>query len=325
MNRRIFLSTLTGGLLSTPFIAGAQPRSERVWRVGYLSPAEARNPIDDAFDQSMRGLGYVEGQNIVFDRRYSRGQSEALAPLAAELVALRPDLLVAWSAGGALAAKRAASQLPVVFLAAGNPVEMGLVLSMAKPGGNLTGISFTPSLGFSPKGLQLLKETMPGLRRVALLAASEQTYPARQSLFAAARELRLELQEVVLATSSELDAAVRHAKDQGAQALQILPSGLTYAFRKQLADLALSHHLPSIHFFREAAVAGGLLSYAANLSDIAKRGATYVDMILKGAKVGDLPVEEPTKFELIINLKTAKGLGMTIPQSLLLRADEVIQ
>ena len=230
------------------------------------------------------------------------------------------DLLVAWSPAGALAAKRATTQRPVVFLAGGDPVNLGLVPSLAKPDGNLTGIAL------EAKRLQLLKETIPGLMRVALPSSSEQSIAsARQKLMTAARELNLELQEVVVATPAELDGAVRHAKDQGAQALLIMGSGLTYSFRKQLADLALSHRLPSMSAFREAAVAGGLLSYAPSLVGIAERGAVYVDKILKGAKPADLPIEQPTEFELVINLKTAKALGLTIPSSLLACPDQVIE
>ena len=325
ISRRAFVGSLTGCLLAAPLVAEAQ-QAGKVWRIGYLSPAEAHNPIDEAFERSMKDLGYVEGQNIVFERRYSRGKSEALTPLAAELVGLGVDLLVAWTPAGALAAKRATSQCPVVFLAAGDPILHGLVSSVAKPGGNLTGISFDTSLDIYPKGLQLLKETIPGLRRVALLLSSEAPIAgARPKLFTAAKELKLELQEISVATPAEWDTAVRSAKDQGAQALQIMPSGLTYSSRKQLADLALLYRLPSMNSFREAGVAGGLLCYAPSLSGIATRGAFYVDKILKGAKPADLPVEQPTTFELVINLKTAQALGLTVPPSILARADEVIE
>ncbi len=326
MDRRAFLGTLAGALLAAPLAADAQQQAGKVWRIGYLSPAEGHNPIDEAFERSMKDLGYVEGQNIRLERWYSRAQPEALPPLATELVDLGVDVLVAWTPAGALAAKRATSQRPVVFLASGDPVLLGLVSNLARPGGNLTGISFEASLEIYPKGLQLLKEAVPALMRVAVLSSSEQTtVNSKHVLMIAAKELKLELQDIVVATPSELDAAVRKAKDQGAQALQIMPSGLTYSFRKQLADLALSHRLPSTHSFREGALAGGLLSYPPSLAGIAERGALYVDKILKGAKPRDLPVEQPTKFELIINLKTAKALGLTIPPSLLQRADQVIE
>jgi putative ABC transport system substrate-binding protein len=324
MTRRTFLWGLTLGAVSAPRVAEAQ-QAGKALTIGYLSPA-SRNPIDDAFERSLEALGWVKDKNIRIERRYSGGRPEALAPLAAELVHLSVDVLVTWSAAGALAAKRATSQLPVVFLAVSDPVAFGLVSSVARPGGNLTGVSFDAALETFPKGLQLLQEAVPGLMRVALLAASDpRTAIGRQTMTAAAKELKLELHEVVVATPAELEVAVRRAKEQRAQALYIWPSGLTFSFGKQLAELALSNRLPSIHPFRDSVVAGGLLSYAPSLTDIAERGAVYVDKILKGAKPADLPVEQPMKYELVINLKTAKALGLTIPQSLLIRADEIIQ
>jgi putative ABC transport system substrate-binding protein len=236
------------------------------------------------------------------------------------------DVFVAWSPPGALAAKRAASQRPVVFLAVGDPIAFGLVSNLARPGGNVTEISFDAALEMYPKGLQLLAEAVSALRRIVLLAASgPRAEVARQMMMTAAKDLNLELQEVVVASPADLEAAVRSARDQGAQALYIWPSGLTLLSGTHLAALALSFRLPSIHPFREGAVAGGLLSYAPSLTDIAKRGSTYVDRILRGARPGDLPIEQPSKFELVINIKTANALGLTLPQSLLLRADQVIE
>jgi len=324
ISRRGFLEGSVA-LLAAPLAAHAQQAGKSV-TIGYLSPATAPNPLDDAFDRFLDALGWVKGQNVRIERRYSGGRPEALAPLATELVNLGVDVLVAWSPAGALAAKRATSQLPVVFLAVGDPVAFGLVSSVARPGGNFTGVSFDAALETYPKALQLLKEAVPRLTRVGLLAASDpRTAIGRQTMAAAAKELKLELHEVVVVTPAELVVAVRKAKDQGAQALYIWPSGLTFSFGKQLAELALAHRLPSIHPFRESAMAGGMLSYAPSLTEIAERGALYVDRILKGAKPSDLPVEQPTKFELVINLKTAKALGLTIPPSLLLRADQVIE
>jgi len=321
----MFLGVLTGSLLATPGLAEAQQAAGKVWRIGYLSPGEVHNPIEQVFDQSLKALGYVEGQNIRLERRYSR-QPDGLPPLAVELDNLGVDILVVWSPAGALAAKRATSQRPVVFLAVGDPVSFGLVPSETKPGSNLTGISFDVSQEIYAKSLQLLKETVPSLRRVALLVSAEVSMPkSRRMVQAAAQELKLELQDIVLAPPPELEVVIRNAKNQGAQALHILPSGLAYVFRQQLADLALFHRLASIHPFREGVEAGGLLSYAPSLAGIAERGAAYVDKILQGSKPGDLPVEQPTKFELVINLKTAKALGLTIPQSLLQRADQVIE
>ena len=322
--RRIGL-VFTLCLMLAPLIAEAQ-QTGKIQTIGYLSPATPRNPLDEAFERSLEALGWLQNQNIRFEGRYAEGRNDALPSLAAELVQLNVDLLVAWSPAGAVAAKRATSQLPVVFLAVGDPVAFGLVSSVARPGGNLTGISFDAAVDTYAKGLQLLKEAVPALTRVALLLTSgPRTEIGRQTMASAARELKLELHEVVVATPAELDVAVRKAKDQGAQGLYIWPSGLTLSSGKQLSALALANRLPSIHPFRESAVAGGLLSYAPSLTDIAGRGAVYVDKILRGARPADLPVEQPTKFELVINLKTAKALGLTIPQTLLLRADQVIE
>ena len=324
MNRRTFLGALTASLIAARDVGEGQQAAGKVWRIGYLSPGEAHNPIEQVFEKSMKDLGYVEGQNIRLERRYSQ-QPAALPRLAVELVSLGVDVLVVWSPVGALAAKQATTDRPVIFLAVGDPVSFGLVSTEAKPGGNLTGVSFDVSQEIYAKTLQLLKETIPTLRKVALLISSEIPQPkSRRMLQAAAKELKLQLQEVVVTAPAELEVAIRNAKDQGAQALQILPSGLAYSFRKQLADLALSYRLASIHPFREGVVAGGLLSYAASLAGIAERGAVYVDKILKGAIPGDLPVEQPTKFELLINLKTAKALALTIPPSVLASADQVI-
>jgi putative ABC transport system substrate-binding protein len=325
MSRRVFLECLVGWFLAGPLAAEAQ-QAEKTLAIGYLSPAAPRNPLDDVFERSLEALGWVEGRNIRIERRYSGGRTDTLPPLATELAGLNVDVFVAWSPPGALAAKRAASQRPVVFLAVGDPIAFGLVSNLARPSGNVTGISFDAALEMYPKGLQLLAEAVPALRRVALLAASgARTEVGRQMMMTAAKELNLELQEVVVASAAELEVAVRSARDQGAQALYIWPSGLTLLSGTHLAALALSFRLPSIHPFREGAVAGGLLSYAPSLTDIAKRGARYVDRILRGAKPGDLPIEQPTKFELVINLKTANALGLTLPQSLLLRADQVIE
>lgn len=311
-------------LLAAPLTPAAQPAG-KMHRIGYLAPG-GPSPLVDAFRQRLRELGYVEGQNLSIEYRHSGGQFERLAPLARELAGLGVDVLVAWSPMGALAAKRATSQIPVVFLAAGDVVGSGLVSTLARPGGNVTGVSFDATLETYAKGLEFLKEAVPSLTRVTRLLASEPASPAgTRTLYAGAWALGLELHDVEVRAPAELEAAVRTAKAQGTQALYIVPSGFTRTFGKELAELALANRLPSFHPFAENAIAGGLFSYAPSLAEIARHGAVYVDRILKGSKPADLPVEQPTKFEFVINLKTARALGLTIPESLLLRADQIIQ
>jgi putative ABC transport system substrate-binding protein len=235
-------------------------------------------------------------------------------------------VLVAWSPAGALAAKASTSQIPVVFLAAADPVGAGLVSSLARPGGNITGVSFDAAPETYGKALELLMEVVPSLTHVARLYVSEPSpLPGTAAVRAAAKALRLELHDIEMKGPAGLEAAVSTARAQGAQALYFVPSGFTRAFGKQLAERALAQRLPSLHPFRENVVAGGLLSYSPSLAEIGRSGAVYVDRILKGAKPADLPVEQPTKFDLVINLKTAKTLGLTIPPSLLAQADQVLE
>jgi putative tryptophan/tyrosine transport system substrate-binding protein len=326
MDRRRFLLTSLAGALAVP-LAGEAQQAGKMVRLGVISAAVGRNPIDEALEQALRELGWVKNRNVDIDIRYTAGRQDLADRHAAELVLLRVDVLVAWSAPVALAAKRATREIPVVFLSGGDPLHLGLVSSLARPGGNLTGLSFMAAPAFA-KRLELLKEAVPRITRVASLLSpdsSEQFEKYAPMMTAAAKALRLELFDVSLANAAEAGAAVRKAKDQGAQGLYIWPSGLTFSLGKQLSSLALEHGLPSIHSFTEGAVSGGLLAYALNLSDVARRGAVYIDRILKGAKPADLPVEEPAKYELVINLKTAKALGLTIPPSLLARADQVIE
>jgi putative tryptophan/tyrosine transport system substrate-binding protein len=325
MDRRRFLLTSLAGVVFAP--SGKQAQAGRVARLGVISAAVERNPIDEALEQALHELGWVKNRNITVATRYAAGQPDLADQHALELVRLRVDVLVAWSAPVALAAKRATTEIPIVFLSGGDPLDVGLVSSLARPGGNLTGLSYLPAPVFA-KRLELLKEAVPGMTRVASLVSPDIRNSFEKympMMTAASTALRLELFDVSLAAAAEAGAAVRKAKDQGAQALYIWPSGLTFSLVKQLSSLARQHGLPSIHSFTEGAIAGGLMAYAVNLSDVARRGAVYIDRILKGAKPADVPVEEPSKFELTINLKTAKALGLTIPASLLARADRVIE
>ena len=325
ISRRSFVAGALAGACIPIFVHAQQ--GAKIAKIGVLSPAGGHNPISDAFEQALQELGWAKDQNIRIESRYAAGKAEALGPFAGELAGLGVDVLVAWSPAAAIAAKRAASQIPMVFLAVPDPDRLGLVSSLARPGGNVTGITFDASPEIAAKKLQLLKEAVPSIARVALLVSASETLSTveKQTMAAAARGLKVEIFEVLMQSPAALEAAVRSAKDQGAQGAYVWPSALSFLFGKQLSELALAHRLPSIHSFGESAMAGGLISYAPSLTDIARRGAAYVDKILRGAKPAMLPVEQPIKFELVINVKTAKALGLSIPQSLLLRADRGIE
>jgi putative ABC transport system substrate-binding protein len=327
MRRTIrLLVILALGLLVAPLGAEAQPTGKTA-RIGYLTPVPGRNPIEEAFEQALHELGWTRGQNLTIESRYSGGRQDTIAALVADLVGLKPDVIVAWSTGFGLAAKHATREIPVVFLSMlADPVDLGLVSNVAHPGGNLTGVGIDDR-GLDAKRLELLKEAVPALRRVTLLRSSEQTLTStrRGLLAAAAQELRLAVDETAVTTPAELEAAIRQAKERGAQALYVVPSGFTFAFVHEICALALAQQLPSLHAYRESVPAGGLLAYGPSVQEVLRRGAVYVDKILRGAKPGDLPVEQPTTYELFINLKTAEALGLTMPPALLFQADKVIR
>jgi putative ABC transport system substrate-binding protein len=330
ITRRVFVGTLAGGLLAIPLAAEAQ-QAAKIVRIGFLSTNLAASPhLPEAFRQGLRDLGYVEGRNLVIEYRDAEGKPERLPALAAELVALKVDVIV--TGGGtiaALAAKQATRTLPIVFASVGDPVTSGLVTSLARPGGNVTGLSsLTPEL--VSKRLEQLTQAVPGVSRVAVLrlpgALGERT--AKDMLTGtevAARALGVRLQVVEARGPADIDRAFSDMTRARAGALTVLPSNMFLREHRRLVDLAAKNRLPAVYPLREYVDAGGLMSYGANLADLFWRAATYVDRILKGVKPADLPVEQPTKFELVINLKTAKALGLTIPQSLLLRADEIIR
>ena len=327
--RRDFLVAV-GALLAAPLAAEAQ-QAPKVPRIGYLaSNLESSRRSLEAFLQGLRDLGYVEGRNVVIEYRDAEGKLERLPVLAAELVALKVDVIV--TAGGtlsALAAKQATRTLPIVFANAADPVASGLVTSLALPGGNVTGSSgFIPEL--VGKCLELLTQAVPGVSRVALLwqpgGLGERTDKdlLKEAEFAG-RALGVQLQVVEARGPTNIDRAFSDMTRAGAGALTVF-AGTTFMIeRRRLVDLAAKTRLPAVYSSREYVDAGGLMSYGPDLADNYRRAATYVDKILKGARPGDLPVEQPTKFELVINLKTAKDLGLTIPQSVLARADEVIR
>ena len=325
--RRAFVGALAVSLLAAPLAADAQAPA-KVPRIGFLS---ARSPTDnpyllEAFRQGLRELGYVEGQSIAIESRFADGRPERLPALAAELVRLKVDVIVTGGPPAPEAAKQATSTIPIVFPVAGDPVGEGLVASLARPGGNITGLaSIAPEV--VGKQLELLKEIVPKISRVAILQnPGNQIHPVvlRQAE-GAARTLGMQLQILKAGSPTEIEAAFAAMRSQRAGGVLVLRDSLFLAQRTQITALATKSHLPAVYGLREHAEAGVLMAYGASLPPMYRRAATYVDKILKGAKPADLPIEQPTKFELVINLKTAKALGLTIPQSLLQRADEVIQ
>jgi putative tryptophan/tyrosine transport system substrate-binding protein len=329
MNRRTFLSGVTFGSLSAPLAAEAQ-QAPKVARIGYLAGNLAATPHrPEAFREALRDLGYVEGRNVVIEYRDAEGKIERFPALAAELVALKVDVIVAAGTPAALAAKQATRTVPIVLAAVFDPVTSGLVTSLARPGGNVTGTStLAPEL--VGKCLEHLKQVVPGVSRVAVLwqpgAFGERTEKDMlKAAEVAARALGVRLQFVEARGPEDFDRAFSDMTRARAGALNVLPSNMFTNERRRLVDLAAKNRLPAVYPWREGVDAGGLMAYGANFADLYRRAATYVDKILKGAKPGDLPVEQPTKFELVINLKTAKALGLTVPQSVLLRADQVIE
>src|SRR5215510_9220616 len=327
MKRRAFIASLTGGLLAAPLAAEAQ-QAAKISRIGYL--ATNRTPhFQEAFRQGLRDLGYVEGRNLVIEDRNAEGKAERLPALAAELVALKVDVIVAASTPAALAAKQATKTIPIVFTAVADAVTSRLVTSLAQPGGNVTGLSvLAPEL--VGKCLEHLKQAIPAVSRVAALwQPGGMGEPTERDMLkeahVAAQALGVRLQFLEARGPADLDRAFSEMTRARADALTVLTSSMLFTERRRLVDLAAKNRLPAVYPWREAVDAGGLMAYGPDLADLLRRVATYVDKILKGRKPGDLPVEQPTKFELVINLKTAKALGLTIPQSLLLRADHVIQ
>jgi ABC-type uncharacterized transport system substrate-binding protein len=326
MDRRLFLCGFTWGSLVAPLAVRAQQRPGKIPRVGVLAVAPVPQLVG-AWQEGLRDLGYVEGQNIVVDYRYSKGQDDVLPALASELVRLNADVIVTTGTPAALAAKQATKTIPIVATIVADPVGLGLVATLARPGGNITGLSnVSPDL--AAKQLQLLQEVKPQVSRVLVLRnmANPATRIWWNELQAAERALGLHLRVVDVPAASDLGGnlfpSILHAQPD---AIFVMPDAIFLVQPMPLIDFARKNRLPLFAGFREMVEAGALMSYTPNLADLLRRAPTYVDKILKGTKPADLPVEQPTKFELVINLKTAKALGLTIPHSLLLRADQVIQ
>jgi putative ABC transport system substrate-binding protein len=321
MDRRSFLAGL-GTLVTLPLAAQAQ-QAEKVPRVGLLTPGVGRQHLVDAFRQGLRELGYVEGQTLIIEFRLAREPTEQNA-LLAELVSLKVDALVTWTTPAALAAKRATSTIPIVAMT-GDPTRTGLAASLARPGGSVTGVAIIVD-ELEIKKLQLLREAVPGASHVAVIWNADNPVwgGVVKRLWEVAPTLGVKLHELPVTNATHFEGALRSAAAAGVGALLVVEESLFTINSKTLAALVANYRLPAIYHGAEFIALGGLLSYSVDLRDMLRRLAGYVDKILRGAKPGDLPIELPTKFGFLINLKTAKALGLTIPQSLLLRADQVI-
>jgi putative ABC transport system substrate-binding protein len=326
VNRRQFLGPVVLSLLPTPLPAETQPTG-KLPRVGVLSSGRSASPPLEAFRQGLRELGWVEGANIVVDYRITEGKVDRLDDLAAELVRLKVDVIAAGPTPPALAAKKATGTIPIVMLGAASPVELGLVDSLARPGRNVTGMSWSVDLEIIGKGVELLKETLPKLRLAAVLW--NPTNPAQSlgitNVKAASRSAGVQLQLLQARGLDELAGAFAAMTEQRVEAVLVVADALFVSQRARLADLEARHRLPSMHSLRANVEAGGFMSYGPDLVAVWRRAAVFVDRILRGAKPADLPVEQPTKYELVINLRRAKALGLAIPPAVLARADEVIQ
>jgi len=337
MDRRAFITGMTGGLLAAPLAAEAQ-QAERMPRIGIIVPVEPASPTEPnvaAFRQGMRSLGYVEGQNIAIDYRYAHGKEELYPELASELVHLKVDVMVVGSWQPVLAAKKVTQTIPIIGVGMGtDPVQSGLVASLGRPGGNVTGSSWVTGGQFAGKWVELLKEAAPRIVRVGYLLDSrvrpgpgspDSRAPSLEAARAAADAAGLIFQVFEVREPVDVDKHLAKLNNDRRSALIVIGSLYFMARASDIVDLAAKHRLPAIYSLRVFMDAGGLMSYGPSLADLWGRAAIYVDKVLKGAKPADLPVEQPTKFELVINLKTAKALGLTIPPSLLQRADQVIE
>jgi len=325
MDRRTFIGAVAAGMIAAPLAASAQTATT-VRRIGVLTPDARPTPTELLQEYApLRALGWVEGQNLLVERRYANGRAELLRPFAEELVRLKVEIIVTWGTAATLAAKNATTTIPIVFFA-GDPVRAGLVASLARPGGNITGTSRVgPEI--DAKRLALLRELLPAVQRVGVLENSNNPYhrAVRKEFEQACRSLGLELITIEVAAAGELEKAIAELARRRAQALFVAADNLFFANLVPIMGAALRYALPTLATDRVMLEAGALVSYSGSDAEESQRYAAFVDRILRGAKPADLPIEQPTKFELLFNLKTAKALGITIPQPLLLRADEVIQ
>jgi putative ABC transport system substrate-binding protein len=323
MRRRDFITLVAGGIAAWPLDTLAQT-SGKIWRIGFI--AQGYEKFYDALFDGLREFGYAEGRNLFVERRYAEGHSERFPEFATEMVRLKVDVIIVTTTPAALAVKKATTTIPVVFPNAISPVESGVVASLARPGGNVTG-GAAQTAALSTKRLEILKEVLPGLSRVAVLwnaANPALAYPWKQTQ-GAAGELGITLRSLEVRDPKDIGAAFAVLAQESPDALIVLQDALTLQHRKEIIDFTVQRRLPGMFVAREWVAVGGLMSYGENLSDMYHRGAYFVDKIFKGTLPADLPGEQVTKFELILNLKTAKAMELTIPEALLATADEVIE
>jgi len=325
MRRRDFINFLGGAAATWPLAAHAQ-QPARVYNIAILSAARTNSPAYVAFSEAFRQLGWIDGKNVVLVYRTADNRVDRLSKLAVELVRLKVDVIVTAGTLASLAAKHATTTIPIVMAAAGDPLGSGLVANLAQPIGNITGLSLmSPDLG--GKRLELLKELLPQISRVAVLWNSANPYPAHvfKETESAAQTLGMEVQSLEVRDPDDFNNVFEAVRQNHPDALIAVEDPLTNSYLSRIANFAAANKLPAIFGFREFVDAGGLMAYGANLPDLFRRAAVYVDKILRGAKPAELPIQQPTKFELVINLKTAKALGLIVPPTLLARADEVIE
>jgi putative ABC transport system substrate-binding protein len=323
MRRRDFIALASSAVAAWPLGALAQEPG-KIWRMGFI--AQGYEKFYDALFEGLRELGYAEGRNLIVERRYAEGRAERFPEFAAEMVRLKVDIIVVSTTPAALAVKNATTTIPVVFPNAISPVESGVVASLAHPGGNVTGGAAQTAI-LSTKRLAILKEVVPGLSRGAVLwnaANPALAYPWRQTQ-SAAGELGVTLQSIEVRDPKDIETAFAMMSQDHFDALIVLQDALTLQHRKEIIEFSIEKRLPGMFVAKEWVVAGGLMSYGESLPDMYRRGAYFVDKILKGAKPADLPVEQVTKFELVLNLKTAKAMGLVIPANFLATADDVIE
>jgi putative tryptophan/tyrosine transport system substrate-binding protein len=326
MKRRDFIALLGGSAVALPQAADAL-QVGKTYRIGYLYlGAQPADPQKMTPWPTLRELGYIEGTNLTVERRFASGRRERLGAFASELIALKPDLILTQGGQAAEAVVKATHDIPVVIIGAGDPIGAGLVEGLGRPGGNVTGVTEV-STELSAKRLQLLKEAVPAVARVAVLwnAADRAMNLRYREIETAAKAMQIDIRSIEVREPEDFDAAFSAMHSDRPDAMFMVSDALTGLNHKRTIEFALTAHLPAVYEYREHVDVGGLMSYGPNLRQMFARAAFYIDKILKGAKPAELPMEQPTKFELIINMKTAKALGLTIPQSILARADEVIE